>query len=688
MKTPAATRKEHIHHDPFGGIRPDHYHWMRLSDEQKNSDAPDSQAQRVVSYLDSENAYTSAQMASTGSLQAAIYQEIVGRLAPDEESVPYDYNGYTYKSSFSAGAEYPVYSRRQIGGAVYDTLLDVNVLATNQAYYKVASLAVSPDNHTLIYAEDTVGRRQYTLRFRRIKNNAVLAHTIPDTTGQAIWAEDSETIFYVVKDEALRPHRVMRYSLATGTSALVYEETDEKYRVYIGKTKSEKYIIIGAASSLTTEYRYIAADRPSDLPTVFAPRSYKEEYHITHHGDRWLIRTNKDADNFKMMHCPLGDTGRGAWQTYLPYDASLYIQGVDVTAEYLVLSVRYQGQTELWVKAWTAQHGQLMKMDEEAYTIYPGTNRQYDTTTYRVSYTSMTTPVSTIEVDLSTFERKVLKTQKIVGDFDKGHYTSKRIMATAEDGTMIPISIVHHTKYSDLSQQPLLLYAYGSYGHAMDPYFSSARLSLLDRGVSFAIAHIRGGSEYGHQWYEQGKFLHKKNTFTDFISCGEHLIANGLVQKDQLFAMGGSAGGLLMGVIINERPDLWKGIVAAVPFVDVLSTMLDASIPLTVGEYEEWGNPHEEAYYHYIKSYSPYDQVRAQDYPAMLVTSGYHDSQVQYWEPTKWVAKLRHHKTDNNVLLLHTNMEAGHSGVTGRYQVHRETAMEYAFILDQAEIQH
>lgn len=681
---PLALRQDHIHNDPFGGVRSDQYHWMRQPLVDPATTEATSAQMAVIEHLALENQYTQDMLSSTADLQQNLYDEIIGRLAPDDDSVPVLKSGYYYRTKYLAGLEYPLYQRSAAYSGPYETYLDINELAKNHNYYQVGSIAVDDSNQRIAYSQDTIGRRNYSLHIKELNSTTITDLPLGDTTGAVHWGA-ADTIYYVKKDATLRPYQVWRYNLVSETSELLYEESDALYRVYLTKTKDRQYLLMGLASSLTTEYHYMDTRESEGTFTLFAPRSYKEEYHINHHQGYWYIRTNAGgADNFKVMRCTHGDTVRGRWATFIPYDHDTYTTGLDVTSRYLVRSVRIDGQTEVIFTNWETKKDKRLHLPEESYAIQPSNNYEVDSKTYRLRYTSMTTPVSTIELDLNSWSLETLKEQKVVGDFDKTKYASKRLYATHGDGTRIPISLVYNKAFDNHQEQPLLLYAYGAYGYSIDPYFSSARLSLLDRGFSFAIAHIRGGSDFGHQWYEQGKFLHKKNTFEDFIACGKYLQDQSWCKPSQLYAMGGSAGGLLMGAIINMQPDMWRGVIAAVPFVDVLSTMLDDSIPLTVGEYEEWGNPNLEEYYHYIKSYSPYDNITKQGYPHILVTSGYYDSQVQYWEPTKWVAKLREYKTDDNMLLLHTNMDAGHGGASGRYRMYRETAMEYAFLLELA----
>ena len=497
----------------------------------------------------------------------------------------------------------------------------------------------------------------------------------------------TKQFFYTQKDDALRSYKIFKHKLGIASSKdkLVYHESDETYSCFIYKTKSKKYLVSGSYATLTQEYRILDADNPDGKFKVFEPRSKKDklEYGIAHFGDKWYVQTNLDAQNFRLMETPVNATGKENWKEVIPHRKDVLLEDMDIFNNYLVLSERIKGIRNLRI---IPNEGEEHYIDfgEESYLAYTSTNMDFDTEILRIGYTSLTTPNSTYDYNMKTREKNLLKQQEVVGGYNSSDYHSERTYAKARDGVMVPISIVYKKGFKKDGSQPLLLYGYGSYGASMNPSFSSTRLSLLDRGFAFAIAHIRGGEEMGRQWYEDGKLLNKKNTFTDFIDCGEYLLENKYTTNENLFAMGGSAGGLLMGAVVNMRPDLWKGVIAGVPFVDVVTTMLDTSIPLTTGEFDEWGNPADEKYYHYIKSYSPYDNVEAKDYPAMLVTTGLHDSQVQYWEPAKWVAKLRELKTDNNPLLMYCNMDTGHGGAAGRFQRHKETAMEYAFLLDLA----
>lgn len=686
-KTPAPKKvaKEMTIH---GDTRVDNYFWMRLSDEQKNAETPDEQTQEVLDYLNAENDYTTEMLSHTKDFQEELFEEIKGRIKQTDQSVPYKLNGYYYITRYEEGKEYPIHSRKKGSlDAEEEIMLDVNVLAEPYDYYAVAGRSVSTDNTILAYGEDTLSRRIYTVKFKNLKTGEMLKDEIPNTNGGVVWANDNKTVFYTVKDAALRSYKIFKHTLGTDATKdeEVYHEKDETYGTFVYKSKSKKYLIIGSYSTLATEYRILEADNPNGTFRVFQERDYpnKLEYGITHYGDKFYIRTNMDAPNYRLMETPENATSKDNWKEVIAHRPDVLLEGMDIFKDHMVLSERIKGISQLRI---IPNEGKEHYIDfgEDSFLAYTSANPEFDTDILRIGYTSMTTPRSTFDYNMNTKDMELLKEQEVVGGYDKSEYQSERLYATAKDGTKIPISMVYKKGIKKDGSNPTLLYAYGSYGASMEPTFSSVRLSLLDRGFVYAIAHIRGGEEMGRHWYEDGKLLKKKNTFTDFIDSGEFLIEQKFTTSDNLFAMGGSAGGLLMGAVVNMRPDLWKGVIAAVPFVDVVSTMLDESIPLTTGEFDEWGNPKDEEYYHYIKSYSPYDNVEAKEYPAMLVTTGLHDSQVQYWEPAKWVAKLRELKTDNNPLLLHTNMEAGHGGASGRFKRFKETALEYAFLLDLA----
>jgi oligopeptidase B len=670
--------------------RVDDYFWMRLSDEQKNAETPDAQTQDTLDYLNAENDYTKQVLAHTEDFQKKLFDEIVGRIKQDDESVPYADNGYFYLTRFEEGKEHPIYVRKKGNlEATEEIMLDENELAKPFDYYKIAGKSVSPSNQIVAFGEDTVSRRIYTIRFKNLTTGEMLPDVIENTTGGTVWANDNQTVFYTRKDESLRSYKIFKHKLGTDPASdqLVFHEADETYGTFIYKTKSKKYLVIGSYATLTQEYKFLNADTPDGEFQLFEPRNreLKLEYDINHYHDKWLIRTNLDAQNFRLMECPEFETTRENWKEVIPHREDVLLEDVDLFNDYLVVSERIEGITQLRIKPWEGEE-HYVNFGEKAFMAYTSINMDFDTQILRLGYTSLTTPNSVFDYNMQTKEMQLLKEQEVVGGYDKTEYQSERLFATAKDGTKIPISLVYKKGFEQDGKQPLLLYAYGSYGHSMDPYFSSIRLSLLDRGFAYAIAHIRGGEEMGRHWYENGKLLNKKNTFDDFIDCGDFLIKESYTSSNHLYAMGGSAGGLLMGAIINMRPELWNGVVAAVPFVDVINTMLDETIPLTTGEFDEWGNPKVEKFYHYIKSYSPYDNVEAKNYPSMLITTGYHDSQVQYWEPAKWLAKLRDLKTDQNNLIMHCDMVAGHGGLAGRFEKHKETALEYAFLLDLEKI--
>lgn len=672
-----------------GDKRTDNYYWMKLSDAQKDAEEKDAQTKDVVSYLEAENKYTKSALNHTEDFQETLFNEIIGRIKQTDMSVPFKLNGYYYITRYEEGKEYPIHSRKKDNlDAKEEIMLEVNEMAENYDYYAIGGRSVSPDNQILAFGEDTVSRRIYDLRFKNLETNEYLDDVIYSTSGSAVWANDNKTVFYTRKDEALRSYKIFRHRLGTDPTedVEVYHETDETFTTFIYKTKSRAFLVIGSYATVSQEYRILDANQPEGEFKIFQERERDHEYGIAHYEDKWYIKTNWDAKNFRLMVTDQHDTAKEHWQEVLPHREDILLENLDIFKDYLVLSERVNGITKLRVKPWDGKIEHYIDFPEEACMAYTSTNPEFDTQILRIGYTSMKTPNSTYDYNMATKSKKLLKQQEVVGGFDGDDYISERLEAEAMDGTMVPISLVYKKGSKIDGSAPLVLYAYGSYGHSMDPYFSSVRLSLLDRGFVYAIAHIRGGEEMGRQWYDDGKLLRKKNTFTDFIACGQYLVDNKYCHPGKLFAMGGSAGGLLMGAVVNMAPHMWRGVVAAVPFVDVVTTMLDDTIPLTTGEYDEWGNPNIEEYYHYIKSYSPYDNVLAQAYPNMLVTTGYHDSQVQYWEPAKWVAKLRDVKTDDNILLLHTNMGAGHGGASGRFKRFKETAMEYAFFIDLAGI--
>jgi oligopeptidase B len=624
-------------------------------------------------------------MAGTKEFQENLFNEIVGRIKQTDISVPYKYNGYWYFTRVEEGREYPIHSRKKESmDAPEKIMLNVNEMAEGHKYFQVAGTSVSPDNKMIAYGVDTVSRRIYTLYFKNIETGEMLEDVIPRFSGSVAWGNDNKTIFYTRMDEeTLRSFRVFRHILGNDPSKdeLVFEEKDDTYSCDVAKSKSKKYIIIESYAKMSTEYQILDADKPSGRFRVFHPREKNLEYDVNHYGDKFYIVTNLDAKNFRLMETPVNKTAKENWIEVIPHRENVMLEGVNIFKEYMVVSERKDGLTKLRIINWKDKSDEhYLDFGEEAYMAYTSVNPEFDSDILRYGYTSLTTPNSVFDYNMITREKQLLKQNEVVGTFSSDNYETKRLYATAGDGTRIPISMVYKKGIVKNGNNPLLLYGYGSYGYTIDPYFSSERLSMLDRGFIYAIAHVRGGQIYGRQWYEDGKMFKKMNTFTDFNDCARYLISEEYTTADHLYALGGSAGGLLMGAIVNMNPELYKGVIAAVPFVDVVTTMLDESIPLTTGEYDEWGDPRIKECYDYMKSYSPYDNVKAQNYPNMLVTTGLHDSQVQYWEPAKWVAKLRDMKTDDNLLLMYCNMETGHSGASGRFQRHRETAREYAFL--------
>ncbi len=676
IKSPIAKKinKEITQH---GDTRIDPYYWLneRTSPE-------------VIDYLNKENDYTKGMLSHTEKLQETIYEEIVGRIKKDDTSVPYKNNGYFYQTQFQETNEYPLHVRKSAAdNGKEEIMLDVNELAKDHNYYATGGLSISPDNKILAYGEDTLSRRIYTVRFKNLETEEMMEDHIPNTTGSVTWAADNKTVFYSIKDEALRSYKIFKHKLGTdpATDQEIYHEADDTFRTFVYKTKSEKYLIIGSFATLTNEYRILEADNPDGEFRIFQPRDRAGnlEYSFDHRNDKFYIVTNYKAKNFRLMVTEENKTGIKHWEELIPNRSDVLLEDVDLFDDYMVVSERKNGITNIRIMG-SDGSDHYVDFGEKAYLAYTSTNAEMDTETVRLGYQSMTTPSTIFDYDMKTRKLEKRKQTEVVGDFTPSNYQSERFFVKARDGAEIPVSMVYKKGTKKDGSAPLLLYAYGSYGANMEPYFSAARLSLLDRGFVYVIAHVRGGQEMGRQWYEDGKLLNKKNTFTDYIDCAEYMVAEKYANPNRLFAMGGSAGGLLMGAVVNMRPDLWRGVVAAVPFVDVVTTMLDESIPLTTGEFDEWGNPKNKEYYDYIKSYSPYDNIEKKDYPNMLVTTGLHDSQVQYWEPAKWVAKLRDLKTDQNVLLLSTEMEAGHGGASGRFKRNKETAKEYAFMVDLA----
>jgi oligopeptidase B len=687
VKPPVAEKKPHELFDK----RNDNYYWMRLSDEQKNATSPDEQTVKVLDYLNKENEYTKAVLKNTEVLQKTLYDEIVGRIKQNDESVPYLDNGYYYYNKYTQGKEYPVYFRKKGSlDAPEELLLDVNKIAEGKSYCSVTGLSISRDNKILAYGVDFVSRRNYTLNFLDLPTGQLLSDKVEKTTGQAIWAADNKTVFYTVKDiKTLRADKVFRHKLGSQVEkdVLVYNENDETFSVFLNETKSRKYIMINSRQTLTTESRYVEASKPDNDFKVFEPRKVNREYMVDHLGSSFYIRTNTDsASNFKLMKTADGKTSKENWMDVIPHRKDVLLEDFELFDNYLVTEERIKGLNNLRIISYKDKGDHYLDFGEETYTSGLNVNPNPDTEILRYSFSSLTTPNSIIDYNMVTKEKKVLKQDEVLGGFEKNNYESKRLWAKAGDGTMVPISLVYRKGFVQNGKAPLLLYSYGSYGSSTDPGFRSNIISLLDRGFVYAIAHIRGGSEMGRYWYEDGKLLKKINTFTDFNDCAQFLINEKYTSTKTLFANGGSAGGLLMGAIVNMKPELYKGVIAAVPFVDIVTTMLDSSIPLTTSEWDEWGDPRKKEYYDYMLSYSPYDQVKKQAYPNMIVTTGLWDSQVQYWEPAKWVAKLREMKTDKNILVMDCNMKAGHGGASGRFERYRITALQYAFILELAGI--
>lgn len=657
-----------------GHSRLDNYYWMN---ERENPE--------VIAHLEAENAYKDAVLKHTEPLQDALFEEIKAKIKEKDESVPFKDNGYYYYYKQLPGKEYDVNCRKKGSlDAEEEVIVDENVLAEGHEFFMLGGLSVSPDNKLCAYGVDTVSRRKYTIYFKNLETGQMLKDVIPMTTGRIVWANDNKTVFYVLKDEVtLRSMKIMKHVLGTPVEEdkVVFYEEDETFSTYVSKTNSDKFLIIASYSTLTTEFRFLDADNPNGEFKIIQPRTRGLEYSVDHHGDNFYISTNLDAQNFRLMKTPITKTEKENWTEVIAHRTDVFINGFSLFQDYMIVSERKEGINALRVIPWSGEE-HFIEFDEEVYTVYPNVNREFDTDVFRFSYTSMTTPNSVFDYNLKTRERVLLKQTEVLGGFNQNDYETKRIYATAGDGTKIPMSLVYKKGMEKNGDNPTLLYGYGSYGATMDPRFRLSILPLLDRGFVYAVAHIRGSQINGRAWYEDGKLLKKMNTFTDFNDCAQFLIDVGYTNSGKLFAIGGSAGGLLMGACINLRPELYKGVVAAVPFVDVVTTMLDESIPLTTGEFDEWGNPKDEKYYHYMLSYSPYDRVEAKDYPALLVTTGLHDSQVQYWEPAKWVAKLRELKIDDNLLVFHINMDYGHGGASGRYEWIKETALEYAFIFD------
>ena len=679
---PPIAEKRPLNLEKHGDTRVDNYFWM------KERDHPG-----VIDYLNKENDYYNAITAHTKDFQKELFNEMKGRIKEDDESVPFKSDGYWYYRRYETGKDYPILCRKKDSLSSEEIIVfDNNIMAKGHSYFSQAGYTVSEDNKIAAFGIDTVSRRQYTIQFKNLETGEIYPEKIEDTTGSAVWANDNKTVYYSRKDtETLRSNQVFKHVLGTDVSEdiLVFQEDDETFFSYVYKTKSKKFIIIGSSSTLTSEVRILSADNPAGEFKIFQERTRGLEYSTAHFNNHFYILTNKDgATNFKLMKTSDSATQIENWEEVIPHREDVLLEDIDIFKDFLVISERENGLNKIRITSWDGTIDYFLPFDNETYTAYPTTNVDFDTAILRYSYTALNTPSSVIDFDMVTQEKTILKEQEVLGGrFDKENYLMERTWATASDGFKIPISLVYHKDTKRDGTAPLLQYAYGSYGSTTDPYFSSIRLSLLDRGFIYAIAHVRGGEYLGRKWYEDGKLLNKMNTFTDFIDISKYLIAKKYTSEKHLYAYGGSAGGLLMGVVINSAPELYKGVIASVPFVDVVTTMLDDTIPLTTGEYDEWGNPNDKEYYEYMKSYSPYDNAFAKAYPNVFVTTGYHDSQVQYWEPAKWVAKMRDTNTGNNQILFFCDMDSGHGGASGRFESLKETAKMYAFMLDQEKIQ-
>jgi oligopeptidase B len=677
-KPPIAPAKPHSVTSPFGA-RTDPYYWLR-DDERADPE--------VLAYLRAENAFRERSMAAAKPLENALYEEIIARLKQDDSTVPYRKNGYWYNTRFEPGKEHPIFARRKTSlDAPEEILLDANLLAAGHDYYRIDALEVSPNGEWLAFCEDTVGRRQYTLRFKNLGSGEILPDAIPDVESDLAWANDNKTVLYVEKDpQTLLGLYVKKHVLREDPKrdALVFEQSDHTFYTAVSKSKSDAFVFIRMESTLSSEWRYARADDPQLEFEIFRPHEPDHEYDIEHLGDSFIVRTNWQARNFRLARVPVGGHAeRAEWLDVVAHRDDVFIEDFAVFDGFLALSVRSGGLRKICIHMLGNGSEFFIASDEPAYSTSISINPELNTEVVRYAYSSLTTPTTLYDYNVRTRQQVLLKRDPVLGSFDPNDYVTEFLTAPALDGVQVPVSLVYRKGFARDGSAPLLQYAYGAYGLSTDPSFSPARLSLIDRGFVYAIAHVRGGQEMGRAWYDDGRLLCKKNSFNDFIDVTRMLVANGFAAKDKVFAMGGSAGGLLVAAVANMSPGDYRGIVAQVPFVDVVTTMLDHSIPLTTNEYDEWGNPAQRKYYEYMLSYSPYDNVGAKAYPAMLVTTGLWDSQVQYYEPAKWLAKLRALKTDENRLLLHVEMDAGHGGKAGRFQRYREIAMEYAFILDE-----
>ena len=695
MKPPIADKKPHrtlVH----GQDRVDNYHWIRLTDKQKlaknNEGWPDKQTMEVVSYINKENDYTRNKLKHTEKLQKKLYNEIVGRIKKDDTSIPYFDNGYWYYTKYEKGYEYPIYCRKKESlENEEEILMDVNQWAKGHDYFSLRNLSVSPNNKLLAFSVDTLSRRIYTIKIKNLETGKLLNDEIHGTEGSAAWANDNSTFFYTLKNKTtLLSEKIARHRLGDLQSEdeIVFTENDDSFYIGVYRSKSDKYIIIYNSSTLVSDYHILNADNPSGTFRQFSPREEEHEYSIEHFKDKFYIVTNWNATNFRLMETSEKSTVKQSWSEVIPHRKDVLLNDIDVFSKHLVISERKDGLPQIRIINQDNGNEHYIDFGEEAFSAYTSINPSFNTSLLRYQFSSLTTPSSTYDYNMDSKESKLLKRSEVVGGYESDKYQSERLYVTVRDGNKVPISIVYKKGLNKDGKNNLLLYAYGSYGSTIDPSFNSNRLSLLDRGFIYAIAHIRGSQAYGRQWYEDGKMFNKINTFNDFIDCSKFLIQEKYTDPNHLFAMGGSAGGLLMGAVVNMAPDLYKGVIAAVPFVDVINTMMDPSIPLTSNEWDEWGDPRNKKEYDYIMKYSPYDNVSNIDYPNMLVTAGYFDSQVQYWEPVKWVAKLREYKTGENELYLYTNMDAGHGGKSGRFRRYKELALNYAFLIDLAGIKY
>ena len=671
---PNAEIKEYqhkIHND----IRVDEFYWLN------NPDDPE-----VIDYLDSENDYYKKSTKHLKGLENKLFSEMRSRIKEDDSSVPYFYNGFWYITRYEKNKQYPIYTRKKEKlSTTEEILFDCNELAKGYDYFRLVGINISPDNKKVVFGIDTLSRRKYTLKIKDLESGELLNTQIKNTTGYGVWANDNEHIFYTKKNsKTLRAESIFRQSIIQGKDSekLIYKEKDSTYNTFVSKSKSDSFIFIGSFSTLTSEYQFLDASKPLDDFKLVQKRIEGLEYSVSHFKNNFYIYSNADkAKNFKIDVVPISSPSKDNWKTFLPHRDKILLEDIDLFKNFWVTTERINGLTKIFIRNWNSSDTVEIDMNSETYAVYTSTNLEFDTNYLRYVFSSMTQPSQVIQIDMKTLKKEILKEQQIQGDFKIKNYTSKRIWVDSRDCKKIPVSILHKKNIEINSKTPLLLYGYGSYGSTIDPSFSSNILSLVDRGFIYAIAHIRGSEYLGRSWYDDGKMLNKKNTFFDFIDVSKYLINQNYTSSKHLYAYGGSAGGLLMGFVVNEAPDLYNGVIAAVPFVDVVTTMLDESIPLTTGEFDEWGNPKSKKYYDYIKSYSPYDNIKKQTYPNLLVTSGLHDSQVQYWEPAKWVARLRLNYNKKNKIYLYTNMEAGHGGSSGRFNSIKETSKKYAFLL-------